>query len=73
MIYRCGGSGTDTGLTPWFAMTYNPQQNINQLPLFVLAGVGLIPGRGDDNRALAFYYGKLSTALPSASGEKSWS
>jgi porin len=73
MIYRYGGSGSDIGLTPWFAITYNPQQNINQLPLFVLAGAvyhGLIPGRGDDNSALAFYYGKLSTTLPGVSDEK---
>jgi porin len=73
MIYRYGGSGSDIGLTPWFAITYSPQQNINRLPLFVLAGAvyhGLIPGRGDDNTALAFSYGKLSTALPGVSGEK---
>jgi porin len=73
MIYRYGGPGSDIGLTPWIAITYNPQQSINQLPLFVLAGAvyhGLIPGRGDDNTALGFYYGKLSPAPPSVSGEK---
>jgi len=73
MIYRYGGPGSDIGLTPWLAITYNPQQSINQLPLFALAGViyhGLIPGRGDDNIGLGFYYGKLSTALPVATGEK---
>jgi porin len=73
MIYRYGGSGSDIGLTPCFAITYNPPQNIDRLPLFILAGAvyhGLIPGRGDDNTALAFYYGKLSTALPGLPGEK---
>jgi porin len=73
MIYRYGGSGSDIGLTPWFGITFSPQQNINQLPLFVLAGAvyhGLIPGRGDDNLALGFYYGELSNSLPSVSDEK---
>jgi len=73
MIYRYGGPGSDIGLTPWLAITYNPQQSINQLPLFASAGViyhGLIPGRGDDNLGCGFYYGKLSTALPAATGEK---
>jgi porin len=73
MIYRDGGSGSDIGLTPWVGITYSPQQNINQLPLFVLAGAeyhGLIPGRGDDNLALGFYYGKFSNSLPTGSSEK---
>jgi porin len=73
MIYRYGGPGSDIGLTPWLAITYNPQQSINQLPLLALAGViyhGLIPGRGDDNLGYGFYYGQLSTALPGATGEK---
>jgi len=73
MIYRYGGPGSDIGLTPWLAITYNPQQSINQLPLLALAGVtyhGLIPGRGDDNLGCGFYYGKLSNALPAATGEK---
>jgi porin len=73
MIYRYGGPGSDIGLTPWVAITYNPQQSINQLPLLVLAGAiyhGLIPGRGDDNAALALYYGKISASLPSVSAEK---
>ena len=73
MIYRYGGPGSDLGLTPWFAITYNPQQSINQLPLLALAGViyhGLIPGRGDDNLGCGCYYGQLSTALPGATGRK---
>lgn len=73
MSYRYGGSGSDIGLTPWFGITYSPQQSINQLTLFVLAGAvyhGLIPGRGDDNLALGYYYGKLSSSLPGGSGEK---
>jgi porin len=73
MIYRYGGPGSDIGLTPWIALTYNPEQSINQLPLLVMAGAvyhGLVPGRNDDNAALAFYYGKISSALPSASDEK---
>jgi porin len=73
MVYRYGGSGSDIGLTPWFAVTYNPQREINQLPLFLMTGAvyrGLIPGRGDDNTAVAFYYGKISDALPGVPGEK---
>jgi porin len=73
MIYRYGGPGSDIGLTPWLAITYNPHQSINQLPLLALAGVtyhGLIPGRGDDNLGCGFYYGKLSNALPAITGEK---
>ena len=73
MIYRPCGPGSDVGLTPWFAITYNPQQSFNQIPLFVVAGAvyhGLIPGRSDDNAALGFYYGKLSNVLPGRTGEK---
>ena len=64
-IYRYGGSGSDLGLSPWFTVAYNPQHNINPLPLLVMAGAayhGLLPGRGDDSLAVAFYYGKLNTA-----------
>jgi carbohydrate-selective porin OprB len=73
MIYRYGGPGSDIGLTPWIGVTFSPQQTINQLPVFVLAGAayhGLIPGRGDDNMAFAFYSGKISNELPSITGEK---
>ena len=73
MISRYGGPGSDIGLTPWFAITYNPQQSINPLPVLALVGViyhGLIPGRGDDNLGIGFYYGKLSTVLPAHTGEK---
>jgi porin len=73
MAYRYGGSGSDIGLTPWFAVTYSPQQETNQLPMLFLVGAvyhGLIPGRGDDNTALAFYYGKISDTLPAVSAEK---
>ena len=73
MIYRYGGPGSDIGLTPWFAVTYNPSQTINQLPLLILAGAayhGLLPGRGDDTAAFALYYGKISPDLPADSDEK---
>jgi porin len=73
MAYRDGGPNSAIGLTPWFAMSYNPQQSINQLPLLVSGGAvyqGLISGRGDDTSALALYYGKLSTSVPAVSGEK---
>jgi porin len=73
MIYRYGGPGSDIGLTPWISIAYMPQEDINQLPLLVMAGVdyhGLIPGRSDDDLAGGFYYGKLSTNLPSVGGEK---
>jgi porin len=73
MIYRYGGPGSDIGLTPWLSIAYTPQQSINQVPLLVMAGAvyhGLLPGRSDDNTAVGFYYGKLSTSLPSGAGEK---
>jgi porin len=73
MIYRRGGPGSDVGLTPWISIAYTPQQSINQLPLLVMAGAsyrGLIPGRSDDSTAVGVYYGKISTSLPSGSGEK---
>jgi len=73
MIYRYGGQASDVGLTPWVSIVYTPQQSINQLPLLVMAGAayhGLVPGRSDDNTALGFYYGKLSTSVPSGAGEK---
>ena len=73
MIYRRGGPSSDVGLTPWISIAYTPQQSINHLPLLVMAGAayhGLIPGRSDDNTAVGFYYGKISTSVPSGSGEK---
>jgi porin len=73
MIYRRGGASSDVGLTPWISIAYTPQQSINHLPLLVMAGGayhGLIPGRSDDNTAVGFYYGKISSNVPSGSGEK---
>ena len=73
MIYRYGGRGSDTGLTPWVSVAYMPPQSINQLPLLAMAGAvyhGLIPSRSDDSTAAGFYYGKLSTNVPSGAGEK---
>jgi porin len=73
MIYRRGGANSDVGLTPWISVAYTPPQRINQLPLLVMAGAsyrGLIPGRSDDTTAVGFYYGKISTSVPSGSGEK---
>jgi porin len=73
MIYRRGGASSDVGLTPWISIAYTPQQSINHLPLLVMAGAayhGLIPGRSDDNTAVGFYYGKISSSVPSGSGEK---
>jgi porin len=67
MISRYGGPGSDIGLIPWLAVTYDQPQSINQLPLMVMVGAayhGLFPGRGDDSAAIAFYYGKLLTASP---------
>jgi porin len=69
MIYRYGGPGSDIGLTPWFAITYNPRQNVSQFPLLVLVGMayhGLIPHRSDDSAAIAFYYGKLNSMSAAA-------
>jgi porin len=65
MVFRDGGVASDTGLTPWFTISYNPERSINQIPLLLLVGAvyhGLIPGRGDDSTAASFYYGELSTA-----------
>jgi len=73
MIYRYGGRGSDTGLTPWVSVAYMPPQSINQLPLLAMTGAvyhGLIPSRSDDSTAAGFYYGKLSTNVPSGAGEK---
>jgi porin len=73
MIYRRGGANSDVGLTPWISVAYTPQQRINHLPLLAMAGAsyrGLIPGRSDDTTAVGFYYGKISTSVPSGSGEK---
>ena len=73
MVYRRGGPNSDVGLTPWISIAYIPAQSINQLPLLVMAGAvyhGLIPGRSDDNTAVGFYYGKITTSLPAGSGEK---
>ena len=73
MMYREGGAGSDVGLTPWFSVTYDPQQRINQLPVLASVGAayqGIIPGHSDDSAAIAFYYGKISNALPAHTGEK---
>jgi porin len=73
MVYRDGGPGSDIGLTPWLAVTSSPRQSINELPLLVMAGAvyhGLIHGRSDDDTALGFYYGELSTDLTSGPAEK---
>jgi len=73
MMYREGGPGSDVGLTPWFSVTYNPQQRLNQLPVLASVGAvyqGLIRGRSDDTTAIAFYYGKISNDLPAHTGEK---
>ncbi len=69
MIYRYGGPGSDVGLTPWFTVAYNPEQQINQLPLLVMVGAayhGLLPHRSDDSAGIAFYYGKLNPGSPVA-------
>ena len=73
MMYREGGPGSDVGLTPWVAVTYNPQQKFNQLPVLASLGAvyqGLIHGRSDDTAAIAFYYGKISNELHAHTGEK---
>jgi len=64
MAYREGGPGSSQGLTPWLSATYQPQQNINLLPVFVAGGAvyeGLVPGRDTDTTAIAVYCGKLSS------------
>ena len=75
MIYRYGGPGSDSGLTPWFAVTFSPQQSINQLPVLAMAGAvyqDLIPGPecGDDTAAFGFYNGTISNELHSITSEK---
>jgi porin len=75
MIYRHGGAGSDSGLTPWFSVSFKPRQSINQLPVLAMAGAvyqDVIPGPecGDDTAAFGFYNGTISNELPSITGEK---
>jgi hypothetical protein len=75
MIYRYGGPDSDSGLIPWFSVSFNPQQSINQLPVLAMAGAvyqDLIPGPecGDDTAAFGFYNGTISNELPSITSEK---
>ncbi len=54
---------TDQGLTPWGAITYAPQEDINTFPLYLSGGLvykGLIRKRDRDKTAIAFAYGKVS-------------
>ncbi len=72
MVYREGGPGSSQGLTPWLSVTYQPQQSINLLPVFIAGGAtyeGLIPGRDTDTTAVALYYGKLSKDVENATAE----
>jgi porin len=72
MAYREGGPGSSEGLTPWLAVTYQPEESINLLPVFVAGGAsyeGLIPGRDTDTTAVAVYYGKLSKDVQDTTGE----
>jgi len=66
MVYREGGAGSDQGLSLFGALIYAPQQRINTLPWFALAGAsyrGLGPGRGKDAASFALYYGGFSRDL----------
>ena len=72
MAYREGGPGSDQGLTPWAALTFAPDQQINTIPFSAAGGLvyqGLISGRDDDLTALAVYYGKFSDKLADQNAE----
>jgi porin len=72
MVYRDGGPGSTTGLTPWLAIAWQPQDNINLMPFFIAAGAtyrGLLPGRGDDTAGFMVAYGKISGTQPNTTGE----
>lgn len=72
MVYREGGPNSDQGLTTWAAITSNPDDSINTLPVGLFAGLsyqGLINGRDDDVTAFAVYYGSFSDDLPGQSDE----
>ncbi|MBK8174370.1 MAG: carbohydrate porin [Rhodospirillales bacterium] len=63
MVYQQGGPGSPQGLTPWFAVAWNPEESADFLPLYVSGGAvyqGLIPGRNTDTTALAVYSGTFS-------------
>lgn len=62
----------EQGLTPWLALTVNPNDDINTLPVTVNAGAvyhGLIPGRDEDATAVGLFYGSFSDDLAGQSFE----
>ncbi|HVI88956.1 MAG TPA: carbohydrate porin [Dongiaceae bacterium] len=72
MVYRDGGADSSTGLTPWAAVAWQPQENINLMPFFLAAGAtyqGLIASRADDTTALMVAYGKVSDTQQGTTGE----
>lgn len=72
MVYREPDT-LDLGLTPWVVASFLPRESINELPVFFGAGLvykGLIPTREDDNTAIGFFYGKLSSELDPGGSEK---
>ena len=72
MVYREPGT-EDLGLTPWVVASFLPRESINELPVFFGAGLvykGLIPTREDDNTAVGFFYGKLSSDINPGGSEK---
>ena len=72
IVYREGGPDSSVGLTPWLAIAWQPQQDINLMPFFLAAGAtyqGLFPGRADDTAAVMVAYGKISNTQPHTTGE----
>ncbi|MBI5274131.1 MAG: carbohydrate porin [Chlamydiales bacterium] len=68
MVYHPDGSLSTTGLTPFIALLFAPE-DIALFPVFFTAGAtyrGLIPSREEDSVSLAFMYGSYSDDLRSA-------
>lgn len=72
MVYREGGPGSTQGLTAWAALTVNPDESINALPVAVFAGLGyqgLFKSRNNDITSAGLFYGDFSNDLAGQSKE----
>lgn len=72
VIYREGPPGSGQGLALAGSFVVAPDQSINTMPYFAVAGAvyrGLLPGRDKDALAFAAYYGAFSRDLPGQSSE----
>lgn len=72
MVYREGGPSSAQGLTAWAALTVNPDESINTLPVAVYAGLGyqgLFKSRNNDITSVGLFYGDFSDDLSGQSEE----